>query len=197
MNIHQLGEDIFVTAGGYKYAQGGEGAAWLKIPANCELRPRITGWFADFDSLKEKEYPYPVRYGNAGERFLGATRDISGLFRQTAVFKFMNRMGMSVDCLEENNLLQTAYLISLFDNYGIAESDVSLISSRNDKERGPFLTLDIGTSEKAYDVHKKLWNEYKILTDTRGKGLRIGPAPYTTEQEMNFAMEMLKKILTS
>ncbi len=195
LNISDLGDDIFVTAGGYKHAQGGEGAAWLKVPADCKLRPRITGWFADFDSFKEKEYPFPVKYGPASERFLGATRDISGLFRQTAALKFMNNMGLSVDCLEENNLMQTAYLIHLYDKYGLEEYGISLVSSRNDKERGPFLTLDTGSPERSYDIYKELWQNYKVLTDTRGNNLRIGPAPYTTVDEMDTAMESLQKVL--
>src|SRR6185295_6401610 len=42
---------LYVTAGGYKYAAFGEGVCWLRLPADCPLRPVYTGWFADFGSL--------------------------------------------------------------------------------------------------------------------------------------------------
>jgi kynureninase len=195
MNISELSENIFVTAGGYKYAGSGEGAAWLKIPEINNFRPRITGWFADFDSLKEKEYPYPVKYGSGAQKFSGATRDMSGIFRQTAVLEFMNENGLTVEILEKNNLIQTAYLINIFDDINLEEKNVYLVSSRDDNERGPFLTLDMVTPERADKASKELWDKFKVLTDTRGKNLRIGPAPYTTQAEMEYGMESLKQVL--
>ena len=34
----------FVTGGGYKYCQLGEGNCFLRVPPDCELRPVLTGW---------------------------------------------------------------------------------------------------------------------------------------------------------
>lgn len=191
LNADELGRDIFFTAGGYKYAGAGEGAAWLKVPENCSLRPRITGWFADFGSLEKDQYPFPVKYGNDAQRFLGATRDATGIYRQVASFEFMNELGMSVELLEKNNLHQTEYLIYLYDELKLEKSRIKLISSRNENERGPFLALDMGSASRAHYTYQKLWEENKILTDTRGNILRIGPAPYTTENESVQVMEAL------
>src|SRR5690606_4337756 len=41
-------ERAFVTGGGYKYGQLGEGNAFLRFPADTELRPVLTGWFGEF-----------------------------------------------------------------------------------------------------------------------------------------------------
>ena len=42
-------DDAFVVGGGYKYCQLGEGNCFLRFPADCELRPVVTGWFAEFE----------------------------------------------------------------------------------------------------------------------------------------------------
>ena len=43
--------DAFVTGGGYKYCQLGEGNAFLRVPAGLPLRPVLTGWFSEFGAL--------------------------------------------------------------------------------------------------------------------------------------------------
>ena len=40
-------EAAFVTGGGYKYCQLGEGNAFLRVPPHEHLRPVLTGWFAE------------------------------------------------------------------------------------------------------------------------------------------------------
>ncbi|RIL06550.1 hypothetical protein DCC79_15370, partial [bacterium] len=74
-----LGERIFYTAGGYKYAQAGEGACFLSIPADCTLRPAYTGWYSDFGRLSGAQGD-AVGYGPAAMRFWGSTFDPSGLY---------------------------------------------------------------------------------------------------------------------
>ena len=41
----------FYVGGGYKYAMSGEGCAFLHAPPGFGERPRITGWFAEFEDL--------------------------------------------------------------------------------------------------------------------------------------------------
>ena len=195
LEADKLGRDVFIAGGGYKYASGGEGAAWLKVPENCTLRPAITGWFADFKALEAEEYPKPVQYGEAAQRFLGATRDISGICRQIAVLEWMNKMRMTVDLLERNHNHQTKYIIRLFDDSGLSDLGASLLSSRKDSERGPFVAIDLGSSTRAHNTYQRLLNDYSVLTDTRGSILRLGPAPYTTKDELDRGMESLKYVL--
>ncbi|OFW12343.1 MAG: hypothetical protein A3H29_18710 [Acidobacteria bacterium RIFCSPLOWO2_02_FULL_67_21] len=45
--------DAFVTGGGYKYCQLGEGNAFLRVPPDRRMRPVLTGWFAEFHALEE------------------------------------------------------------------------------------------------------------------------------------------------
>jgi len=195
LNVDALGDDIFVVGGGYKYGSAGEGAAWLKVPKNCSLEPRITGWLADFESLEKKEYPYPVLYGTGASRFLGATRDISGICRQVAVLEFMEEEGMSVDLIEQNTHYQLEYLQGLFDDFALAEQGLTLISSRKRSERGPFLAVGLDSKERAHQIAELLHRDHDIWVDYRGNILRIGPAPYTTKTELDYAMNSLKKVV--
>ncbi|HMG19201.1 MAG TPA: hypothetical protein VK573_10785, partial [Gemmatimonadales bacterium] len=41
-------ENAYVVGGGYKYCQLGGGNAFLRMPADCALRPVVTGWFSEF-----------------------------------------------------------------------------------------------------------------------------------------------------
>src|SRR5947208_1431309 len=60
-----------VVGGGYKYCQLGEGNGFLRIPAGCTLRPVITGWFSEFESLATGDPSGPVTYGPGAARFAG------------------------------------------------------------------------------------------------------------------------------
>lgn len=67
-------EGAFVVGGGYKYCQLGEGNCFLRFPKDCEMRPLVTGWFSEFDTLAA-ENPDKVRYGIGPARFSGSTYD--------------------------------------------------------------------------------------------------------------------------
>ena len=76
-------DQLFATAGGYKYAEFGEGICWLRIPRDTALRPVDTGWFADFAALGAPRST-TVAYGPGGARFSGATFDASPIYRADA-----------------------------------------------------------------------------------------------------------------
>ncbi len=195
MNVDRDYGDAFVTGTGYKYAQGGEGAAWLRVPKSTRLIPTITGWFADFPALKEEKYPVPIRYNEGAAKFAGATFDATGLCRQNAAFKLMDERGLTVELLERNNLYQTKYLMDVFEEFGLRKYNCEVVSSPLDARRGPFLAIDIGTAERAGKVQSMLKNDYAIWTDNRGKILRLGPAPYTLQEELDWGMRYLSETL--
>src|SRR5882672_7923859 len=56
LDIRALGlEQAFISGGGYKYCQLGEGNCFLRVPAGCALRPVLTGWFSEFASLEQTD----------------------------------------------------------------------------------------------------------------------------------------------
>lgn len=184
-------EHLFVTAGGYKYAQFGEGLCFLRVPANSTLRPVDTGWFADFSAL-EHERTGRIDYGPGGDRFSGATFDPSPFYRADAVLRHFDTFGLTVERLREISLRQTRLILATLDEEGLGER---ILSSRHDGRRGGFVAI---RSPNASSVITRL-RERHIFADSRRDIVRLGPAPYLDEDEIvrgaRAAAEEIKKEL--
>jgi selenocysteine lyase/cysteine desulfurase len=97
-SIQELGlERAYVTGGGYKYCQLGEGNSFLRFPKDCALRPVATGWFAEFEA-KEKAPDGRVVYSDGPMRFAGATYDPTSHYRAREVFAFFEQRGLPPRC---------------------------------------------------------------------------------------------------
>lgn len=176
-------DQLFVTAGGYKYAQFGEGLCFLRVPANTSLRPADTGWFADFAAL-EKQRSLQVNYGPGGDRFSGATFDPSPFYRADAVLGHFDRFGLTVDNLRAISLGQTKRILDALDAGGLGGS---VISSRDPSRRGGFVATRV---PNAGDVVSRLRTR-GVLVDSRQEVLRIGPAPYLLDEEIDRGMRVI------
>lgn len=168
---------IFVTAGGYKYAAFGEGICWLRVPTGCELRPVYTGWFADFGALSG-ERGGEVSYGPGGERFAGATFDPTSFYRAEAVLKHWERFGLTPERLRAISLRQTERILQRFDAAGLGDR---IASSREGARRGGFVAVH---TEEAASIVARL-RDQGVLVDSRRSILRLGPAPYLTDAEID------------
>lgn len=168
---------IFVTAGGYKYAAFGEGICWLRVPPGCELRPVYTGWFADFGALSA-ERGGGVAYGPGGARFAGATFDPTAFYRAEAVLEHWDRFGLTPARLRAISTEQTGRIIRRFDEAGLGER---VVSSRDAARRGGFVAI---RAEKAGAIVGQL-RERGVLVDSRSTLLRLGPAPFLTDAEID------------
>ena len=72
-HVRAMGLDAaFITGGGYKDCQLGEGNCFLRVPPGTHLRPVLTGWFAEFDSL-DAACSGHVAYAPGAGAFAGAT----------------------------------------------------------------------------------------------------------------------------
>jgi kynureninase len=182
-------DQLFVTAGGYKYAEFGEGIFWLRIPRDTALRPVDTGWFADFAALGAPR-SFAVAYGPGGARFSGATFDASAIYRACAVLAHWERFGLTVPRLRAISLRQTRRILALLDAHGLA---TGVVSSRDDDRRGGFVTI---RRADAGDLVRRL-RERGVFTDARGDGLRLGPAPYLTDDEIDRGVDAVADVLRS
>jgi selenocysteine lyase/cysteine desulfurase len=95
VRFEAMEQRLFYVAGGYKYAQSGEGACFLHVPPGCALRPRYTGWFARFGRLTGTA-PDRVEYPDDAFRFWGSTFDPTGLYRLGAVLDWLAGLGVGV-----------------------------------------------------------------------------------------------------
>jgi kynureninase len=184
-------EAAWVTGGGYKYLQLGEGNCFLRLPPHAqELRPVITGWFAEFEDLAAKKSGL-VGYASGGDRFAGSTYDPTSHYRACAVLDFFAEHRLTPEFLREVSLHQTGLLAAAFDDL---DADPAVITRDRSAPRaafGGFLAL---TAPDAGDLREKL-AERGVLTDSRGDKLRFGPAPYLSDAQLTAAMTALGEVL--
>jgi selenocysteine lyase/cysteine desulfurase len=184
-DISRISQSAFYLAGGYKYAQGGEGGCFAVVPQNCELRPAYTGWYAEFGELSA-EKAGRVSYSKNGMRFAGATMDYSPLYRMRAVFNEFGSAGLNVDKINRYiKTCQSAFLKNVdAQKHELLNSDALLV--HNLETHGHFLTFELPTAEDARSLSLFL-EEYGILTDYRGSRLRFGFALYHNPDEYDFS----------
>lgn len=184
--VAELGGDaVFVVGGGYKYAQWGEGCCWMRVPPGCTLRPVYTGWFADFADRARPRRDGPVGYGTTGaDRFAGSTYDPSSHYRARAVIRFFDAYGLTVPRLRALSLRQTGRLRAAL------AGDFDVVTPAEDARRGGFVAVRL---PDAVEVAAAL-RARGVFTDARGDLLRLGPAPYVTDAELDAAVEALRSV---
>jgi kynureninase len=186
-------EGAFVVGGGYKYCQLGEGNAFLRFPSDCTLRPVSTGWFSEFAELAGSSEGGRVRYGPGPARFAGATYDPASHYRASAVFDFFDEEGLTPSLLREVSQHQVGLLAQLFDDLGLDPNVVDRDRSVTLDRVGGFLALQ---TPRAAELCTRL-REKRVLTDWRGDSLRLGPAPYLSDEQLRETMRFVGDIARS
>lgn len=170
-DLAPIADRVFYLAGGYKYAMSGEGCCFMAVPAGSTLRPRNTGWFADFSALDNASEA--VGYADDGWRFAGATFDPSGLYRMNAVFGLLETLGLTVaDIHRRIGALQSAFLERL-DALSLPGLSRSALIRQPDADHGHFLTFDLGTPEAAQSLVMALASA-GVRIDSRAARARFG-----------------------
>ena len=183
-SLRQIQNRVFYMAGGYKYAQWGEGACFLYVPPSCTLRPENTGWFAEFGDLGNSAKGGDVCYPNDGFRFWGSTFDPAGLYRLNAVAKWMREELISISALHSNvRNLQSFFTGASGIRVGPFRPQ-NLITPSVPGRHGNFLSYDCGEPYIAKMVEKCL-REANIIVDTRGQFLRVGFGIYHDMEDVN------------
>jgi kynureninase len=174
-------ERAYVVGGGYKYCQLGPGNAFLRFPADTTLRPVVTGWFSEFTDLTQSPASTRVDYGPGPARFAGSTYDCTSHYRGAAVFTFFEEQKLTPERLRELNQHQIEVLVSAL---GI-ETELALHAL------GGFLAIRTRDAASL----KKALRQRNVWTDYRGETLRLGPAPYISDEQLNEAAEVLRDAL--
>ncbi len=177
----------FVVGGGYKYLQLGEGNAFLRLPAGTTLRPAVTGWFAEFDALAAPRRPGEVSYGRGAARFAGATYDPTSHYRAARVLDFFEAEGLDPERLRAISQRQVGRLAAGFDALGLDPALIDRDRSAPLAALGGFLAL---RAPRAGALCAAL-RERGVLTDFRDRTLRLGPAPYLCDRQLDDAIAAL------
>jgi kynureninase len=182
-------ERAWILGGGYKYLQLGEGNCFLRLPPQAEeLRPAITGWFAEFEELQAAHEPGATPYPRGSMRFAGSTYDPTSHYRAARVLDFFEEHGLTPERLRESYLQQTTLLAERFDDLGL--EDVTRDRETPLEAFGGFLALE---SARAEVLNRRLLDA-GVVTDSRGRYLRFGPAPYHSDEQLEAAIEHLGRV---
>jgi kynureninase len=183
-------EGAFVTGGGYKYCQLGEGNCFLRVPPGRQWRPVLTGWYAEFAAMNQRHRDEVV-YPAGAEAFAGATYDPTSHYRAAAVFDFHESHGLTADRLRTVSLSQVALLERAFDGLDMDPSVAHVVRVPAER-RGGFLAIRTGRASDL--VH--LMRQAAVFADARGDILRLGPAPYVSDDQLHAAIAALGHLLT-
>ena len=191
-DIAALGLDrAFVTGGGYKYCQLGEGSCFLRLPPDCSLRPVLTGWFSEFASLEHTDSHGRIEYGSGAARFAGATYDPASHYRAAAVFAFHDEQELTIDRLRATSQHQVGLLKRTFEALDV-DPAVGRVEPMTDDRRAGFLAI---RSPHAGDFCRAL-RAGGVRSDFRGDVLRLGPAPYLRDDQLRDAVGVLGEVIS-
>jgi kynureninase len=191
-DVRALGlERAFVTGGGYKYCQLGEGNAFLRFPADTALRPILTGWFSEFEAKEEKPTDGHVAYGRGAARFTGATYDPASHYRAAAVFDFFEREGLTPELLRAVSQRQMRLLVELCGEWPIPYR----VQFPRPRAELAGLAGFLALRTPLAPMLVRLLRERRVFVDHRGDVLRIGPAPYVRDDQLADAVTRLATLL--
>jgi kynureninase len=182
-SLEDFGDGCFVTGGGYKYAQWGEGVCFLRVPPGRAYRPVYTGWFSDFSRLAEPRGA-ALGYGpRPADVFAGSTYDPVSHYRARRVIRFFAEQGLSVPRLAALYRRQTQRLLDGLEGYRVR-------TPRAPERRGGFVAVEIPNAAAVVAALR----ERRVHTDSRGDLLRFGPAPYVTDEELDRALAAFREV---
>ncbi|MBV8908893.1 MAG: class V aminotransferase [Sphingomonas sp.] len=182
----QAAGSAFYLGGGYKYAMSGEGCAFMHAPPGYGPRPRITGWFAEFEDLTLP--PGSVGYAKDATRFLGATFDPSALYRFTAVRRALAENGLTTARISAHCEALQQQLLEALPRTPLA--DAELLNPLDGGPHARFLAFRSPDAQRWYSDLKAR----NCITDVRGDVLRVGFGIYQDESDLDRLVELLGEL---
>ncbi len=137
MNLDANGADLVVGCT-YKYGNSGPGSpAWLYVSKRIqkELQVPIQGWFSQGDQFGMGPF-FERAEGIRGYQI--ASPSLMGLRCVKSAFEIIEEAG--IDAIASKAAIGTQMMIDLYDAW-LADLGITLLTSRNAKERGGHITL--------------------------------------------------------
>ena len=183
VDVKALGVD-FLSGGVLKWLCGGPGGAFLYASpdATRHLSPSFTGWQAH-----ERPFAFESDMHYAGDawHWLNGTPPIPALFAAIEGPRIVRRAG--IEKIRQKSVRQTSRLIALADARGY-----KVTAPRDAERRGGTIAFDVPHS---YGVAQALLAENVIVDYRPAAGIRVAPHFYTSDDELERAVEMIDDIL--
>ena len=158
----------------------------MHAPPGFGPRPRITGWYAEFEDLSLP--PGSVGYAKDASRFLGATFDPSGLYRFVAVRRALAANGLTTARISAHVDALQRQLLASIDRIAVANAELL-----NPLDGGPHARFLAFRSPEAQRWHSAL-KAQNCITDVRGDVLRIGFGIYQDEGDVDRLVRLLGEL---
>lgn len=184
VDVQALNVD-FACGGVLKWLCGGPGVGYLYVRPDLggKLEPKFTGWFAHQNSMAFEIGP--IRYTDPPFRFMNGTSNIPALEAARPGLKIIAEAG--IQRIREKSKKQTVRLIELADQHGWTVN-----SPRDPEQRGGTVSINLPNSQ---EVCRELLKR-EIIVDWRPKaGVRMSPHFYTTDRELEIAIDAVDEIL--
>jgi kynureninase len=149
----------------------------------------VTGWFSEFAALSDRPGG-SVPFGAGPARRAGATYDPVSHYRGARVFEFFDERGLTPDWLRAVSRHQVGRLAERFDALGLDPSVATRDRSTPPEHVAGFLAL---RSPQAGELSRRL-RARGVWTDFRGDVLRLGPAPYLADTQLDAAIATLGEV---
>lgn len=170
-NLSQNQDKLIYLAGGYKYAQGGEGCCFAVLPEALRLRPLNTGWFAELSELSNRSGK--IAYPANAMQLAGATMDFSGLYRLEASLRLFADLGLGVAKIHNHVQKHQNMFLQEIESLNDPWINHKNLVVKEPLRRGHFLAFEMGSPDRANQYVSNL-RQNGIITDTRGSRLRFG-----------------------
>lgn len=208
-DLSAVADKVFYIAGGYKYAMAGEGVAFLHAPHGFAPRPKITGWYAEFESLAGEQGA--LTYAPDARRFLGSTFDPSGLYRFNAVQRMLKAEGLTTSIISAHcEALKSRFIErcpipgfalmngpeAWFHAFGADEESrkaAKLERNPASQQTARFLAY-IGKEQGSADRLVQQLREHEVVVDARNNVLRIGFGLYQDTADVDRLVSIIRKI---
>jgi kynureninase len=183
VDVRALGVD-FLTGGVLKWLCGGPGGCflWVRPEVSAKVAPALTGWQAH-------QHPFAfeseMHYASGAWRWLGGTPVIPALFAATEGPRLLREAGMNA--VREKSVRQTSRLIDLADARGFTTT-----VPRDPARRGGTVAFDV---PHAREVAQALLARDVVVDFRPGAGIRVAPHFYTSDDELDAAVEAIDDIL--
>ena len=184
MDLAGLNAD-FAVGGSVKWLCGGPGAGYLYVRPDLlhEMRPSIVGWAGHASPFGFETGA--IRYAGGIERFQSGTPNVPGWMAARGGYEIVGEVG--VPAIRQRSLSLTRRLIDAAETRGWR-----LNTPTRDEERGGTVVIDVPNGAAATD---ELLRQQVIVDYRPNAGIRIAPHFYTTEAEIDRAVDIIDGVL--
>lgn len=177
----------FVTADGHKWMLGPEGLGFLYVRPDLrsQLKLHQFGW-----SMRKQpgNYDSPEwEISNTATRFEAGSPNMIGIHALDASISLL--LEFSMQNIEARVKQNAAYLHEKLD----IRNNIKIISRNEESRRSGIVLFDV-EHKNNLDIHAKLMNK-RVICANRGGGIRFSPHFYTSQFQMDLALQRLDEIL--